>query len=107
MILRTVTVNIVTAADTPTETGERYPYWYDEIILVDDNGNEYVKPPSRPNRRADPNELADWHARAYPHIRAQREAAQHTPFDDALPSEPLEHLDELRAALRELPSPTS
>lgn len=102
---------------TPTtdDSGDRYPYWYDEIILVDDDGNEYVKQPppyepawpprsSRPNRRADPNDLAAWKARAYPHIKAQREAASRTPYDDALPSYPLEHPDELRSALRRLPA---
>lgn len=89
----------------PTEQGKsRYPEQYDEIILVDADGNEYVKPPTRPRGRVDPKTLADWKARTYPHIRAQRDAASRTTFDDALPSDLMDHIDETRSALRRLPT---
>lgn len=60
--------------------------------------------PTRPRGRVNPKALADWKARTYPHIRAQRDAASRTTFDDALPSDLMDHIDETRSALRRLPT---
>lgn len=54
--------------------------------------------PSRP-AGADPEVLANWEAQAFDVNRRYRAGAASTPIDDALPDEPWNHPDELKAAL--------
>lgn len=50
-----------------------------------------------------PAKLADWEARAFGALRAQRARARSTPVDDELPEDPQQHEAETRSALRRLP----
>ena len=87
--------------EEPLEDG-RYPYPYDDVIRVDDNGNEYVVTPivTRPSRPATPEALAAWELRAYPKLAAQRAAL--TPIDDELPDDPRADPEKTRIALRRI-----
>jgi len=74
--------------------------FFDEIFLLNDEGETVPVEHPRPWRAATREALADFETELYDPLRRARDAK--TPFDDELPVDPLADLDATRSALDRL-----